>query len=169
MTVIVCPLPHVVTLAAERSPSHVLSLLGPTLDPPLFEGPAAPRRLHLIFNDIIEPADGLLLPEATHIDELLAFGRGWDRDAPMLIHCWAGISRSTAAAYILACDRFGPGREGLLAKRLRAASPTATPNRLMIELADAALRRDGAMSRAIAHIGRGESAEEGAPFDLLLD
>ena len=87
----------------------------------------------------------------------------------MLVHCWAGISRSTAAAYIMACDRLGPGKEGLVAKRLRAASPTATPNPLMIRLADEALARDGAMSRAIAHIGRGEVAEAGTPFDLNLD
>lgn len=169
MTLIVCPLSEVEALAAERAPSHVLSLLGPALDPPSLVNLEPDRRLRLLFNDIIEPAEGLILPSADHIAELITFGRGWDRQAPMLVHCWAGISRSTAAAYILACDRAGPGREGLLAKRLREASPIATPNPLMIELADAALRRDGAMSAAIRRIGRGETAEVGIPFDLTLD
>ncbi len=169
MTLIVCPLAEVEALAAERIPSHVLSLLGPTLSPPPLAAVSSDRRLHLLFNDIIEPAEGLILPNANHIAELIAFGRGWNRQAPMLVHCWAGISRSTAAAYILACDRAGPGREGLLAKRLREASRIATPNPLMIELADAALRRDGAMSAAIKRIGRGEIAEVGVPFDLSLD
>ncbi|MEI8154771.1 MAG: protein tyrosine phosphatase [Hyphomicrobiales bacterium] len=169
MTLIVCPLAEVETLAAERGPSHVLSLLGPALNPPACPDIAPERRLHLLFNDIIEPAEGLILPNAEHIDELISFGRTWDRAAPMLVHCWAGISRSTAAAYILACDRAGPGREGLIAKRLREASAIATPNPLMIALADAALKRDGAMRAAIARIGRGDIAEIGKPFDLSLD
>ncbi len=169
MTLIVCPLSHVPALAIERAPSHVLTLLGQTLESPFEAAPEGMRWLRLTFNDIIEPAEGLTLPDASHVAEVIAFGRSWDRSAPMLVHCWAGISRSTAAAYIMACDRLGPGKEGLVAKRLRAASPTATPNPLMIRLADEALARDGAMSRAIAHIGRGEVAEAGTPFDLNLD
>jgi predicted protein tyrosine phosphatase len=169
MTLIVCPLAEVEALATERGPSHMLSLLGPALHPPDCLGIAPERRLHLLFNDIIEPAEGLILPNADHVADLIAFGRTWDRRAPMLVHCWAGISRSTAAAYILACDLAGPGREGLIAKRLRQASPVATPNPLMIELADAALSRDGAMRAAIQRIGRGEMAEVGVPFDLTLD
>ena len=50
-------------------------------------------------------------PGAQHIDGLLDFGRDWNAEAPMLIHCWAGISRSMAAAYILLCDRLGTGHE----------------------------------------------------------
>jgi predicted protein tyrosine phosphatase len=169
MTLIVCALSEVESLAASRSPSHVLSLLGPALEAPQCLQIAPARRLHLQFNDIIEPMEGLVPPNAEHIAELIAFGRGWDAGNPMLIHCWAGLSRSTAAAYILACDRAGPGREGLVAKRLREASPTATPNPLMIELADAALSRDGAMRMAIARIGRGAVAEAGVPFDLPID
>ncbi len=86
----------------------------------------------------------------------------------MLIHCWAGVSRSTAAAYIIACQR-APGRsEAEIAQALRAAAPYATPNPLMISLADAALGRAGRMSAAIAQVGRGADTFEGALFELPL-
>jgi predicted protein tyrosine phosphatase len=49
---------------------------------------------------------------------------------------------------------------------LRAASPSATPNRLIVSYADALLGRNGRMSRAIEKIGRGENAYLGKPFVL---
>ena len=59
----------------------------------------------------------------------------------MLIHCFAGVSRSTAAAFIAACA-LAPNRdEATIARALRAASPTATPNARLVALADAALGR----------------------------
>jgi predicted protein tyrosine phosphatase len=169
MTILVCPLHLVEEVVCARAPSHILTLLGPTAEPPACHEAPRARRLHLLFNDIAEPADGLILPSMDHVDELIGFGRGWDRTAPFLVHCWAGISRSTAAAYILASDILGPGSEQILAARLRAASPTATPNRLMISLADQTLGRDGAMTRAINEIGRGLEAPAGNPFELVLD
>lgn len=169
MTLIVCPLHLVEEMATTHAPSHILSLIGPAAGPPTCVAAPTARRLHLLFNDIVEPAEGLILPSAEHVDDLLAFGRAWDRSAPMLVHCWAGISRSTAAAYILACDREARGAEHTMARRLRAASPTATPNRRMIALADQALGRDGAMIRAIDDLGAGLAAPTAKPFVLKLD
>jgi len=169
MTLIVCPLHLVEEMATTHAPSHILTLIGPAAGPPSCAAAPDARRLHLLFNDIVEPAEGLILPSAEHVAELLAFGRAWDRTAPMLVHCWAGISRSTAAAYILACDRKAPGAERDLAHRLRAASPTATPNRLLIALADEALGREGAMIAAIDALGPGIAATAGQPFVLKLD
>jgi len=84
-----------------------------------------------------------------------------------LIHCWAGISRSSAAAFAIACDR-NPGFERDIADELRRRSPSATPNRLMVRLADDLLRRDGRMVDAIDGIGRGAEAREGEPYALPL-
>ena len=87
----------------------------------------------------------------------------------MVVHCWAGISRSTAAAFAALCA-INPGvDEELIARRLREASPTAYPNRLMIRLADAALGRRGRMVEAIEGIGRGVVALEAVPFSLRAD
>ena len=97
---------------------------------------------------------------------IIAFLQAWDRQSPVLIHCWAGISRSTASAYTALCMLRPKADEEELAFELRAASPSATPNRLIISHTDALLGRQGRMSRAIEKIGRGESAFEGTPFIL---
>jgi predicted protein tyrosine phosphatase len=100
------------------------------------------------------------------MERILHFVRGWDRSAPILIHCWAGISRSTASAYTALCMLRPSADEEELARELRAASPSATPNRLIVSYADALLGRNGRMSRAIEKIGRGEHAYLGKPFVL---
>ena len=97
---------------------------------------------------------------------IIDFGRGAG-DRRMLIHCWAGISRSSAAAYAIACDR-NPGFEGDIADELRRRAPSVTPNRLMVQLADDLLERNGRMGAAIARIGRGAEAFEGETYRLPL-
>lgn len=161
---IVSPLETAETTARARRPSHVVSLSAPgAASPPL---PGDHRWLALIFNDIAEPREGLTPATPEDMEALLTFAAGWDGTRPMLIHCWAGVSRSTAAAYVVACARSAPGAEAKVAARLRRAAPFATPNPLMVALADAVLRRDGAMTRAIAAIGRGAETGLGAVFDL---
>ena len=159
---IVSPVHHVTGLAARRNPSHVISL-----ELPAQEAADTPFENHrrFSFNDITEPRPGLVAPSAAMIGALLDFGRGWDGARPLLVHCWAGISRSCAAAFVLACDR-NPGRERAIAAELRSRAPFATPNRLMVRLADDLLARDGRMVAAIDAIGRGAEAPHGAPFDL---
>ena len=159
---IVSPAHHVGDLMARRNPSHVLSLESPMQET---AGMAFDNHVRFSFNDITEPRPGLLAPSAGMIGELLDFGRGWDGAHPLLIHCWAGISRSCAAAFVLACDR-NPGRERMIADELRRRAPFATPNRLMVRLADDLLARDGRMVAAIEAIGRGAEAPHGEPFDL---
>lgn len=128
----------------------------------------APRHLFLGFNDIAAPMEGFTAPSADHLDQLIAFGEGWRRDTPLAIHCWAGISRSTAAAYILAIAINPDLDEALLAKELRRRSPSATPNPRLVALADEKLQRGGRMVAAIEAIGRGENAFAGTPFVLPL-
>ena len=127
------------------------------------------RHLYLAVSDIVEPIPGQVLADSGHLDDLLRFVRAWDRAAPMLIHCFAGVSRSTAAAYIAACALEPNRDEFAIAQSLRAASPTASPNTRLVALADDALGRGGRMSEAIAGIGRGEACFEGAPFALELN
>lgn len=164
MTVIVCPLDAAVDACADHAATHIISLLAPPAEAPLFAGTAA--RLRLSFNDIVTPTDGLVAPDAQHIERLLEFLTSWDRASPLLIHCWAGVSRSTAAGYIAATLRDGPGSEAALAARLRQRAPFATPNSLIVALADQALGRHGAMTAAIAAIGRGAETSQGALFRL---
>ncbi|MBP0617286.1 tyrosine phosphatase family protein [Jiella mangrovi] len=128
----------------------------------------AERHLFLGFNDIAEPMDGFTAPSTDHLDQLLDFGKGWSREQPLAIHCWAGISRSTAAAYILALAINPDLDEAALAKELRHRAPSATPNPRLVALADERLGRGGRMVEAIRSIGRGADAFSGTPFVLPL-
>lgn len=162
--IVVAPLHEVADVMAQRRPSHVITLVSP-------QGPTAALdhdgpRLRLTFHDIAEPLPDLTPPTRADVERVLAFTRSWDAARPMLIHCWAGVSRSPAVAYIVACDRAPPGEEARLAAELRAAAPFATPNPLLIGLADQVLNRSGAMAAAIGRIGRGAETASGSTFVL---
>ncbi|MBI2717707.1 MAG: tyrosine protein phosphatase [Rhizobiales bacterium] len=164
--IIVCPLSKVQPLVDQHGVRDVVSLLGPDTPHRHFDGIATDRHLRLTFHDIVEPVDGFTAPRAADTRRMVGFLSERNRRTPLLIHCWAGISRSTAAAFTALC-LFNPGAdEEELAFDLRAASPSATPNRLIVALADAELGRCGRMVRAIDRIGRGADAFEGEPFFL---
>jgi predicted protein tyrosine phosphatase len=128
-----------------------------------------PNHLKISMDDITEAADGFVTPSAAHVERVLNFVRGWKRDAPMVIHCYAGISRSTASAFAAAC-LLNPHRDELsIAQQIREASPSAFPNRLIVSLADEALGRQGRMLRALEAIGPGNMTIEGRPFRVDID
>jgi predicted protein tyrosine phosphatase len=165
-TIYVAPLSLVETTVTEANVSHLVTLINgetPITTPP---GIVPDRHLRLAMNDICEPQPGLVLPCEGHVADLIGFAREWDRQAPLLIHCWAGISRSTAAAFISLCALNPAGAELELARTLRRASPTAYPNRLLVALADEVLSRQGRMIAAVEDIGRGRIAEEAEVFSL---
>lgn len=169
----VCSLERVPSTAAVTAPSHVLSLLsGISPFPATPSGVAPDNHLKMLVGDITAPLEGHVLPTEDHVAEILEFGRRWDRDTerrqPMLIHCFAGISRSTASAFMIACA-LDPDRDEIeLAEEIRALSPPATPNALFVHHADAMLGRQGRMVRAIQRIGRGRDAFTGVPFSIGL-
>jgi predicted protein tyrosine phosphatase len=127
---------------------------------------AAARHLHIAVSDIVERLEGHVTPDVAHVESLLRFVRAWDRAQPMVIHCYAGVSRSTAAAYVSACALRPDFCEFETARLLRALSPTATPNARIVAIADDLLARKGRMVAAIGEIGRGADCFEGAPFAL---
>ena len=164
----VCPL-SLLDLTVERTgASHLVTLIGSQTTVERPTRIAADRHLLITVSDIAEPMDGMILPGPRHVEELLAFARRWERTAPMVIHCFAGISRSTAAAFIAACALAPERDEGDIASRLRAASPSATPNPRLVAVADRLLGRNGRMVHAVAAIGRGAFAAEGKPFRLEI-
>lgn len=168
-TLHVCPLSRLHDTVAATRASHVLSLMGvgAQIDRPA--GIAPDRHLFIGVSDIVEPMDGYILAEASHMEQVLGFVHGWDRRSPLVIHCWAGISRSTAGAYIAACALAPERDEAEIAGTLRAASPMATPNARFVALADDLMGRGGRMVDAIRAIGRGAEAREGMPFMLQLN
>src|SRR5262249_60510667 len=84
---------------------------------------------HLVLgmDDIVEPLTGYVATADDHVTKLIAFVRRWRRTKPLVIHCYAGISRSTAGALFAACALNPQRNELLIAQSLRARSPTSTP------------------------------------------
>jgi predicted protein tyrosine phosphatase len=166
MTLIVCPLSHVETVIAARAPSHLITLLDPGYMIQTPQGLAPDQHLKLGVNDVVEAADGEVCADEALVRRIVEFGAGWDETRPMLVHCWAGISRSTATAFTLACERNPDVPEALIAKALRAACHYAQPNRRIVALADDLLGRRGRMVDAVEAIGPGDVLAQGRPFDL---
>jgi predicted protein tyrosine phosphatase len=137
--------------------THVLSILDPdTPDPPAFAAFAPHHRLALRFHDIIDTLPDRLAPAKADVERLLAFGHELS-DAPgnhLLIHCHAGVSRSTAsAALILAQARPDrPARDALEA--VAQLRPRAWPNLRILEFGDELLGRNGEIVAAAATIYR---------------
>ena len=128
----------------------------------------ADRHLFIGMSDIAQPLLGHVAPDVEHVETLLSFVRAWDRQEPLLVHCWAGVSRSTAAAFVTACALNPQKMEDEIASAIRKVSPTATPNPRFVAIADDMLRRGGRMIAAVESIGRGEDCFEGVPFALAL-
>jgi predicted protein tyrosine phosphatase len=127
------------------------------------------NHLRVQVDDITEAMQGFIAPNESHVTQVLDFVRGWDRRAPLVVHCYAGISRSTASAFAAACMLNPDRSESEIARRIRAASPIASPNRLLVTLADRALGRNGRMLRALDEMGPGDMSVIGRPFRLDLD
>jgi predicted protein tyrosine phosphatase len=153
-------------LVVETGARHLITVINKLAIPPTPTVVPADGHLRLAMNDITAPQDGLVHPNTEHIEELIAFARAWNRQGPLVVHCWAGISRSTAAAFITLCTVNDRGSERHFAQALRAASATATPNFLMVEIADDLLGAKGRMIDAVEEIGVGAMAMAGAPFAL---
>lgn len=166
-SILISPYSAIEATILRHRPSHLVSLMvEPKVQTP--EAIRPERHLRLSIHDVTEAGDGITCPEHSHISSLLGFTRSWDRSSPILIHCWAGISRSTAAAYILLCDLHPVGDERRLAKTLRFYAPHAQPNRLMIRHADFLLAREGRMVSAIESMPPAVAAVEGEVVEIPL-
>lgn len=167
--IIVSPLARIAEMAVRHRATEMVSLLAANQE---FHRPAViARERHLLLgmNDISFAGTGdLVAPGEVHVEEIIRFARAWNREAPLLIHCWMGVSRSPAAAVIASLAVNPEEDDDSLARRLREASPFCTPNTRLIEIGDAMLGRQGRLIKAIKAIGRGADADGNTPFLLPL-
>ncbi len=165
----VCSLARLYGTIDDTGARHIVTLLRLTdrVQRPEFIEPA--NHLILGMDDITEPAEGYMHPGEEHVEQLIRFVQGWHRKTPMVIHCFAGISRSTAGAFVAACALNPTRSEARIAQAIRDGSATATPNARIVAIADRLLGRDGRMIGAVQAIGPGRAAAEGDPFRLDLE
>ncbi len=166
--ILVTPLSAVPNVIRTHKPSHLVTLLSPEHMIETPKGFREDRHLRLGVNDIVDIRAGENPPARAHIEALLAFTRSWPADDPILVHCWAGVSRSMAATYTILCDRLGPGSELAAAWAIRNRAPHAYPNALLVQYADELLDRQGRMIDAIKSIGAGEVVAEGTIVEFPL-
>ena len=166
MVLIVTPLSRLADVIAGREPSHLISLLSPEemIETPTGIHPG--RHLRLGVHDIAVPQTGVTAPTTAMVEQIFEFARGWDAGTPMVVHCWAGISRSTATAFAIACERNPRADEMEIALAMRRASSAALPNRRIVALADEILGRRGRMVHAVEAMGGNGFVAEGVPFEL---
>jgi predicted protein tyrosine phosphatase len=136
-----------------RGVTHVLSILDPEWpEPEAFQDFGQHFRATLRFHDAIEPDPGVVLPQKPDVDAILAFGRDAGDIRHLLIHCHAGLSRSTAAMLMILAQAHPQETEEAVVGRLLQIRPQAWPNSRMIGFADERLGREGRLSAAVARI-----------------
>lgn len=166
MEIVVCSLQLAPQVAKEKRVSHAISLLDPLNPFPSLHPLSDDAHLKIGMHDIAEMMEGYEAPGAHHVETALGFAKNWNRTAPILVHCWAGVSRSTATAFSIACAANPDADEAEIARTLRAASATASPNLRIVALADEILKRQGRMVAAAESIGKGNLLIGATPFSI---
>jgi predicted protein tyrosine phosphatase len=162
----VCPLRLMPRVIAETGAQALVSVINSHLMPATQPGIAPEQHLKLAMSEADRAVPGQPHPHLPLIEQLIAKARSWDQRAPLVVHCFSGLNRSPAAAFIIMCARNPEVPEVLFAHRLRMASESAAPTRHMVVMADQLLSRGGRMTDAIDAIGYGQPAAEGRPFAL---
>ncbi len=168
----VCSLSRLHSVVDDTGAEHVVTLIRDTSR--VTRPPRIREENHLILSidDIEDELDGMVAPGENHVAELLGFVQRWERRKPIVVHCFAGISRSTAAAFITACAIQPEKDERTIANAIRRASITAQPNPRIVRFGDKLLNRQGRMVEAVRAIGKGEFGnawiEEAEPFVIQI-
>lgn len=165
-TIAVCSMQRIDETIAATGATHLISVVNPHLMPPTPAAIDPSLHLRLPISDARPARSAEPHPARPMIEQLIAFVRAWEQRSPMLIHCFSGLNRSPAAAYVALAALNPQVPETLIAYRLRAASETAAPNRTVVGVADLVLRRNGHLSSAVELIGPGQPAAEGRSFIL---
>jgi len=135
-------------VAPLSSADRVVSILDPGAPMPHELRSIDAPVLVLRFDDVADARDAAA-PRAAHVRELLAFDAGAHEDERLVVHCGAGISRSTGALAVLLAARHPDLDDDDIFASIRQIRPIAWPNSLVVSLGDELLRRRGALMSAL--------------------
>ena len=140
---------QLLTAQSDCAIHHLISIGAPG-DPMPAGFKRCPQRIRLEFHDITQDTDFEFGPRVHHVEQVIDFARTIQHDqGTMLVHCEAGISRSSAAAVTALSTWLGAGKEREAVERIYAAQPQAWPNSRFVELADELLERGGTLVGAV--------------------
>ncbi len=133
--------------------SHVLSILDPDYPvPEAFGAFGEHHKVEVRFHDIIDETPGLLVPQPEHVERILALGRDLLAEpkatAHLLVHCHAGISRSTASMALILAQALPEQHADTVLMLVHGIREKAWPNLRLIEIGDAMLGRNGTLVEA---------------------
>ena len=131
-----------------RAYDGVITIEDTTIEDPFRVEASYPPQLVLRFDDISRPFDDYVLPEIQHVRSALEFAEEWGYPS-LLIHCHAGMSRSPAIALAIIANCLGVGTEQEAVRELLKIVPLCTPNKLLVEIIDSELNRNGGLIRAL--------------------
>jgi predicted protein tyrosine phosphatase len=143
--------------------THVLSILDPEWPvPDAFGAFGAHERLELRFHDVIEETHGMIAPQEAHVVQLLQFGRDLMAEPPpsahLLVHCHAGVSRSTASMILMVAQARPDVAASAVAEEVFIGRQKAWPNLRLMEMGDRLLGRGGELVEATKDIYRAQLA-----------
>jgi predicted protein tyrosine phosphatase len=166
--------------SGQSLPDHLISIGNPgvpwkrqepgTFLHPEFRG-AFRRILRLDFHDVSDRYRfrfPLLarIPEPRDARRVINFWRRTRSEASgYVVHCWAGVARSTATA--LALLYLETGSEAEAARRLREVRPQAQPNMLLVRHFDRLL--GSSLEERAWEVSRARIADFAAEMDMLLE
>jgi predicted protein tyrosine phosphatase len=154
--------------------SHVLSILDPEWPvPDAFGTFARHEKLELRFHDVIEETPGMIAPSEEHVARLLAFGRTLAElpaDAGhLLVHCHAGVSRSTASMALILAQALPEMPAGEIMQTILHIRRKAWPNLRIVEIGDAMLGRGGALAAAAVPLYRAQITRRPDLADIMTE
>ena len=153
LLIAVCGIHEIDAFQSDLEPTHAVSLLDPDESWPRVDGVNAENHLTLPVHDISQPMPGFTHPQKAHIRALIDFGERMrptieSDEARVLVHCFAGVSRSAAAAFALTCQLTNLTEIEAL-RSIQDHRPQMWPNELIVTLSDKLLGRRGRMVAAL--------------------
>lgn len=129
--------------------THIISLVGPELIDSYFKPHTPIGKNHFIrfFHDISNDEPGLVKPTIQDVLDILNFSKKFDENTNLLVHCHAGISRSTAAAIGIMVQHGKSPEEAVQA--IAEDRPEMWPNSLLIHYFDECLVQVGTLREAV--------------------
>lgn len=152
MQVFILPQKDALSLAKKSNLTHIISISDPEVAAPFDSGWSGAEVLSLKFFDVTNEEKAkrmnpLYIPTPKIVDKIYLFGRSFEEDSNILIHCMAGISRSPAAGIISLTPHFGAMGASKVVGSLNIGGESGYkrffPNNLMIQHFDDLLHFDG--------------------------